>query len=489
VKSFWLDEVTTVGYARLPWRDFLRTMWWGDANMAFYYSLLRGWVHFGDTEFRLRSLSALFGLAAIPAIYALGNRFLSRKAGLIGAVLLTLNSFHIQYSQELRAYSLIVLMLILSSYAFLAVVETPERKSTWILYVVLSTLAIYTQVFAVFVLAGQWLILTPTRIKRLGILRLLSAAFAIGVFSVPLAAVMIFHNETQVATWKAFYHAPTLFDLAEMLERLVGAKSADTPSSAAGLILLTLYVTFWILALWGVFQKGRTGESQLTTSAAVPLLALWFVFPIMTMFCVSFVQHIFYPRYLLMCVPGAALLAAQGFVTCEKGLPRGVVVSRSTLLLISVLALYTTLDYYKSFEAYGNDWRGVTRYLLSKQEPGDVIIFYTFTGQREFEYYVGHEREADGVVAKPEVLFPISLDRGDIEEHSQPYRRVWLVLHQTILTAETDRRSALIASALGTHFQRTQEKEFSGAGAVRGESGTIKVALYVATIPTPDAAR
>jgi mannosyltransferase len=483
VKSFWLDEVTTVDIARLPWRDFLRTMWWGNANMALYYSLLRSWLDVGDTEFRLRTLSALFGLAAIPAIYALGNRFLSRKVGLISAVFLTLHGFHIQYSQELRGYSLVALLLILSSYAFLQLIETPERKSAWILYVLLSTLAIYSQMFAVFVLASQWLVLTPVRIKRLGILRLLSAAAAIGVVSIPLAVVMIFHNQQQMATWREFYHAPTISDLLEMLERLVGGKAGDTPNSIPGMILLVLYVALWILALSGVFRRSRADQGPSSVNAAVPLLAWWLVFPIVTMFCLSFMEPIFYPRYLLMCVPGAVLLAAQGFVIWEERLPRAAIVARAAFLLMILLAICTTAVYYKSFKAYGNDWQGVTRYLLSKQEPGDAIVFYTFTGHREFEYYVGREREAGKAIVTPDVLYPISLDRKSIEQRSMPYRRVWLVLHQTILTPGTDQRSALIASALGTHFRQTEEKEFSGAGASRGENGTIRVALYAAAPP------
>ena len=45
MKSLWLDEASSVAFVRLPWREFLRTMWYGEANMAFYYLLLRFWLH------------------------------------------------------------------------------------------------------------------------------------------------------------------------------------------------------------------------------------------------------------------------------------------------------------------------------------------------------------------------------------------------------------------------------------------------------------
>jgi len=73
---------------------FLRTPWWGEADMTLYYVFLRVWVHLGDREFWLRSLSALLGVSSIAATYALGKRFLSRRTGLVAAVLQTVQSYH-----------------------------------------------------------------------------------------------------------------------------------------------------------------------------------------------------------------------------------------------------------------------------------------------------------------------------------------------------------------------------------------------------------
>jgi mannosyltransferase len=483
VKSLWLDEVTTVGYAQMPWPEFLRTMWWGNGNMVFYYSLLRVWQHLGDSEFCLRSLSALFGIAAIPATYALGNRFLSRKAGLFAACLLAVHSFHIQYSQEVRSYSFLVLLLILCAYAFLAAIETPERTSLWALYILLSTLAIYTQVFAVFVLASQWLVLTPYRIKRLGVLRLLSTAAAIGILAIPIAAVIVLHNQDQVATWSDFYHNPGLVDMSEVLQRIAGAKAGDAPTSLRVMILLTFYVAAWVLAIRPVFRPTRDRTAEPMTNLTLALMACWLIFPIVAMFCFSFLEPIFHPRYLLMCVPAAALLAGQGLAAAEQLLPRGRIFSLAAFLLMVVLELFGTRAYYSSFKGYGNDWRGVTQYILSKQEPEDAVIFYTFTGHREFEYYVQREREAGRRIVTPTVFFPLSLDPPTIKKRAEPYHRVWLILHQTIPTLSTEKQSELIRSSLSPRFRLVAETEFPGAGATRGESGRITVILYTAASP------
>lgn len=485
IKSLWLDEVTTVGYAQMPLPEFLRTMWWGNGNMVFYYSLLRGWQHLGDSEFCLRSLSALFGVAAIFAIYSLGNRFLSYKAGLFAACLLAVHSFHIQYSQEVRSYSFLALLLILCAYALLAAIENPDRTSLWALYVLLSALAIYTQVFAVFVLAGQWLVFTPNRIKRVGFLRLLSTGVAIGILAAPMAAVILLHGKDQVATWSDFYHRPGLVEINEVMQRIVGAKAGDVPTSVLGTTLFVLYLVAWVFALRSLFFPGRDRPGEPKANLTVAMLAWWLTFPIAAMFCFSFLEPIFYPRYLLMCMPAAALLAAQGLVAAMRLSPRARMISAGLFLLIVLLSLTSTLEFYRSFKNYGNDWRGVTRYILSKQEPEDGAIFFTFTGHREFDYYTQRERESGAKIVTPSVLFPLPLDPASIEKRSEPYRRLWLTLHQTIPSAETNARAELIRTTLQKHFRLVEEKEFPGAGATRGETGTILLDLYVTAAPNP----
>src|SRR5437762_9547753 len=122
-KSFWFDEGASVGIARLDWYNFVRILWRREANMTLYYLVLRGWLHFGSGEWFIRALSALLGLATIPAVYLLGRRMFCARAGLIAAALLSMNAFHVRYSQEARSYSLTVLLCVLSSLYFLKYLE------------------------------------------------------------------------------------------------------------------------------------------------------------------------------------------------------------------------------------------------------------------------------------------------------------------------------------------------------------------------------
>jgi mannosyltransferase len=482
VKSLWLDEAFSVYAARLPWAQFMRTMWWGEANMVLYYFFLRGWIHLGDSEFWLRSLSAMLGVAAIPAVYALGRRFLSSKAGLASAALLAVHSFHIHYSQDLRSYSLLTLLLIVSSYGFLAVLDTPQRKSPWVLWVVFTVLSVYAHIFAVFVLASQWLVLTPRWIKRLGVAKLLSAGAAIGILAAPMAAVVILEHKAQL-DWVP---QPTLADISEMSQDLVGGGAAASRGTVRGLVLLILYFAIWIVAIASFFRARRNSAGGPPASFAVPLLVSWLTFPVAAMIGISFLKPIVAPRYLLMCVPAAVLLAGWGLVAVEESVPRGRLVSSAVLVSMAVLSFWGTWDHFASFKTYGSDWRGVTRHILSQQKPDDAVIFYTFTGHREFAYYAGDEREAANRASAPPVLFPLPLDYAGIEKRTEPYRRVWFILHHMRSTPGTEAQTDVIRRALESHFRLAAEREFPGSGVHRGESGTIRVALYVAVPSNQD---
>src|SRR5882724_11633522 len=65
-KPFWFDETFSVEVARLDWRNFLHLLWWREANMSLYYVLLRVWLHLGQSEFFVRSLSVVIAVATLP---------------------------------------------------------------------------------------------------------------------------------------------------------------------------------------------------------------------------------------------------------------------------------------------------------------------------------------------------------------------------------------------------------------------------------------
>ena len=479
-RSLWPAECFSILVARQPWSQFLRTMWWGEGNMGFYYVLLRGWLRFGDSEVWLQGFSALVGVLAIPAIYTLGSRFLSRKVGLVAAALLAIHSFHIDRSEVLRSYSLLTVLVILSTYAFLALLDFPRRKDLWAFYVIFSALAIYAQTFAVFILAGQYVALLPGRLKRLGIIKLLAAAVAVGVLTAPLLAMTVLQNKGQL-DWVPRL-TPT--SILNVFRGIVGADTLALQSPVASSFLMVLYGVAWIFAIWGLFRTGPSRVEEPDTSAAVSVLAWTLAFPIVAMTAISLVKPILYPRFLLMCVPAAVLLASQGIATIEKYVPRGRLVSSAFLLLTLILGVASTHKFDTALPNSGLDYRATTNYILSHRRAGDAIIFYNFGGDWAWDYYVGRARKAGDTGPIPPTLFPLSFDHASILGRTAPYRRVWLVLQQDIPNPQSDANTALLVRTTQEHFRLVEEKDFLGESMYPGESVTIHVALYAVPAPS-----
>src|SRR5581483_715435 len=175
----------------------------------------------------IRSLSVLFGLATIPAIYVLGRRMFGERAGMIAAFLLTVNAYHVRYAQEARSYELYPLLCILSSIFFLRFIEDPSRRNR-IWHVTTSALGVYAHFFAGFVVVAQWIsvrLLDPPEIQRRFHRNWRDFAIAIS----PLI-VFVLTTGTGVLRW---IPRPRLSDLLHIFDFFAGN---------GGLLLLALYV-------------------------------------------------------------------------------------------------------------------------------------------------------------------------------------------------------------------------------------------------------
>jgi uncharacterized membrane protein len=408
-----------------------------------------------------------------------GKQFFSREAGLVAAALLAVHSFHIEHSEQLRSYSLLMLVVVLSTYVFLALVNSSGRRGLWVLYVLLGTLALYAQIFAVFILCGQWLALKPGGIKRVGILKILAAGAAIAILSAPLIAVTVLQNKGQL-DWVP---PPSLGGILNALWGIAGADILALHALVESVLLLTLYVVAWIFAFRRLSHARPSGIEEPIASAGVSVLAWSLAFPLVAMTAISFVKPVLYPRYVLMCVPAAVLLAGHGIATIARCVPRGRLVSSMVLVFLIALSLAGTHEFDAGLATSGLDYRGAIKYVLSRRETDDAVILYNFSGNWAWDYYVGREREAGDSGPTPTTLFPLSFNRANIENRTVPYHRIWLVLHQDIPTLQSDANKALLVETIQEHFRRVEEKEFTGVSMFPGEEVSIHLALYAAAPP------
>src|SRR4051812_49265919 len=147
-QSYWLDEAFTVGLLREDFPHMLKYMTETEATPPLYYVLAWPWAHvFGTGDVALRSFSAVVGTATVPVMYAAGRELVSRRAGLIAAALTATSPLMIWYSQEARAYALLVLFGVASLWFFARVLNNPTRGN-WVGFAVLSGLALMSHYLA-----------------------------------------------------------------------------------------------------------------------------------------------------------------------------------------------------------------------------------------------------------------------------------------------------------------------------------------------------
>ncbi len=457
--SIWMDEATSIDYARMPLGAFLTAVRSDEANMAFYHLLLRLFLPFGESALVVRTLSALCGVAAIVLVYLLGRRLFDERVGLVAAALLSVNVFHIWFSQEVRSYSLVVLLVCVSTYLFLAIVERPDRPAPWIGYVASSVLAVYSHVFAVFVIASHWLALGPKRLRETGPGRIAGAMVAMAAFLLPFAVFLLGQDRGHVS-----WIPPTSLVMVLL-----------TVDALAGFNLVLLVLLLVGLA-WVLKDLAKGGEEAF----ARRLLGVSLVFPIAAVALVSVVKPLFMFRYFVVLLPAATILVAR--VLCP---PRASSKLKRAIIVASVLALafnaVLNAGYYRTMDNWEGDWRSATRYVLDNSRPGDAILFHAAPGVHPYDYYL--RRAKVGPASSPTVIFPLPEVAGApkgprlvptqdaLEKAAAGHPRLWVVLHHQQLRTFPD--------AFFDAYRKVEERPFHSLS----PQTSLTVVLYERVTP------
>jgi mannosyltransferase len=188
-KSFWQDEARTVFLVRMDLGEMLDRILDTETNPPVYYLLAGLWTHvFGTGEIGIRSLSALIGTATVPVAYLAGKELASRRVGVAAAALVAVNPLLVWYSQEARAYALLVLLGAASFTLFLRALRDPRPRRLFA-WAAVSALALATHYFALFLVAAEaaWLVLVRRERRSVRVAAVSVAAVGAALLPLPLA--------------------------------------------------------------------------------------------------------------------------------------------------------------------------------------------------------------------------------------------------------------------------------------------------------------
>ncbi|HEX8553349.1 MAG TPA: hypothetical protein VF695_01455 [Sphingomonas sp.] len=146
--TLWTDELASEMFSRQPlsvlWSDWMRR----ETNPPLYYTLLKYWsLAIGGSDDALRALSLVIGAISVVACGLIVHSITRAPGCAIAAAIWTAGSMsHVYYSQEVRAYALAHLAVLLSLHCFVQIVRPREDRSpAWpIAYVVATSVVLYS---------------------------------------------------------------------------------------------------------------------------------------------------------------------------------------------------------------------------------------------------------------------------------------------------------------------------------------------------------
>lgn len=357
-QSIWFDESLSALFALQPLPVAIQSMLQeGLHHSPLYYILLRPFMAGGFNEFSLRFLSAVLGVLAVPVLAQLGRLAANPRVGLLSAVFLAANPFHVWYSQEARMYTLLILCALGSMFFFMRTFDRP-RYYHWLALALFTAIGINSHHFAFFIPLVQFIFIVVT-------LRRHHALLIPWVGAQLLAALSLFPWLLTVLDWGQFYlssasrQTPTGYDLLQTFWNFSLGYTGQ----------LTLFVAmalsiFLGLLIWGIrfLYRSRYGL----------LLGLWLFIPPLVTFLVSLRLPTYLDRYISLSLPPFLLLVAGGIGSIRlKAL--------QWLLLAFILgAMLTGLYrvYYDPTVYNRADWRGVGAYLEDQAATGDTVTLW-----------------------------------------------------------------------------------------------------------------
>jgi len=351
--SFWMDESLTALEIQWSYDRALDGYYW------LYYSIEKPWAALaGSSEAALRFPSVLGTMVACALLVVLGRKLFDRRIALVAGVLLALNPFVVKWSQQARAYTLLLAVSVLAILLLLRALERGTRGA-WALYGLAFSAVIIWHPPAGVVLAPTHLLLVSQRRERI-LPHGLVAAVVIMVLGVPWAAQIAMRStgEGVAMNWLTF---PTPEVIARALLDVSGA---------AGLGVL--------LALGGLWLLHRAGDVDRAL-----WLATWAFTPFVVALLISIARPIFLDRYLIVASPAFALLAAVALV----GVGRRARVMLATALVAAVgVGLW---QWYSTDEGNwrGEDWRSAVGTVLERRADADAIVVVPWAAHAAAEYY------------------------------------------------------------------------------------------------------
>ncbi len=369
-QSIWIDEIHSMIESdpsmTLSELNDIIVMREGIGHM--YFLILKGLnIVFGYSTLTARLFSAFTGIASVYAIYLLGRELYNKRAGLIAALLLTVNLYHITYSQEARSYILLVLFCTLAFYRLAVFLKRASIKNA-IWYGVFAALMFHAHIVSLITLGGQALLilfiffLQPKENRLAFFKKSLIAGFTIIILMLPALGLIL-----KVSKYRSgWLTLPGPNGFSDIVKELTGGTEL-------------LWFLFLLLGIYYFINLFRQEDKRLSAHIILSdnlifcslILFCWIFFSIPLSIIKSYLDEpMILSRYFIHLTPALVILFAVAIELMRNKIAKVLIVSM--IFILSLTDIFIVKNYY--YRISKSQYREVTTTILNNNPQGDKVV-------------------------------------------------------------------------------------------------------------------
>lgn len=344
-QSIAVDEILSMNNSdpKLTFKQLYDSVLFWEYLPPLYFYLLRiVFEIFGFTTLVGRLFSAFIGIIGVYAIYLLGKEIFNKRTGLIAALFLSVNYFHIFYSQEIRLYGMLFLFTTLSFYRLVIFIRKSSVKNA-IYYGIFTGLIVNSHFFGFITIFSQCLILlyfivksNPENRKKTFISSLIAAGVAL------LLILPCTDTIKKMLEIKSFWVAPPTGDTyTNLLKEFFG--NSEMVLFAMGIVFMSYFIA--------IFNKRSKDDiesiksNKLIFSAVI--LFLWFIISLLIPLLKSYLDvSMILNRYFVSLVAVMLIGLAIGVDRIKNNTIKAIVIVYITFF--SMIDLFVVKKYYSN---------------------------------------------------------------------------------------------------------------------------------------------
>jgi 4-amino-4-deoxy-L-arabinose transferase-like glycosyltransferase len=333
----------------------------------------------GDKPVLIRLPSLILGTAFVPLIFVLGRRIAGVGTGLLAALVVAISPFAIWYSDEARAYMLMMFLVALSTLAMLKSVNGGGRR-WWVVYAVSACAALYSHYTAVFVIVAQGLWALWVHRERWRELLIVNAAVVVAYLPWIPGFLEQRKNDVGIDIIDSFSPPLTPGLMVTLpLRTLIGHPYfalSDFPGPKAWLLAAVIVVLATVAAVrHRVVLEGlassRSSIGRLLRSEPALLVILTVATPLGLLVYKATGSSLFIPRNLSASLPALTILAALVVARLAAAVPRWLGAA-GVGVIVAVLAITSAQSFETKYRRPA--YREAARYLDRVAAPREPVV-------------------------------------------------------------------------------------------------------------------